>query len=189
VRSRRATATLAALALLAAVGCAESGAPSMTTDRAGGDATAPAPPRPLAGRGIRAALPASWDGAIRGAGGRAILHAASFPLGSTAGDDLAGAAVARIPADGVLIALVEMGKDALGSVLYSSEGVPEIAPVQIAPRVASGPIPDRAGGVQRFFTAAGRPFMLYVAVGSLADAEPLVAEANRVLATLEISAR
>jgi hypothetical protein len=88
----------------------------------------------------------------------------------------------------VLIALVEMGKDVLGSVLYAAEGVPEITPAQIAPRVANGPIPDRAGGVQRFFTAAGRPFMLYVAVGSLADAGPLVAEANRVLATLEIAA-
>jgi hypothetical protein len=185
VRSRRAAGALAALALLAAAGCAEGGAPGGTATA--GDTAAPAPQRPLAGRGVRVELPASWDGRIRASGGRAVLQAASFPLGPAAGDDLAGAAVARIPADGVLIALVEMGKDALGSVLYAAEGVPRIAPAQIAPRVATGPIPDRAGGVQRFFTAAGRPFMLYVAIGSRADAGRLVAAANRVLGTLEIA--
>jgi hypothetical protein len=143
----------------------------------------------VSGRGLRAELPAGWEGRIRASGGRAVLQAASFRLGPAGGDDLSGAAVARIPADGVLIALVEMGEEALGSVLYSADGVPEIAPAQIAPRVANGPMPNRAGGVQRFFTAAGRPFMLYLAIGSRADAERLVAEANRVLATLEISGR
>jgi hypothetical protein len=189
VRSRRAAASLAALALLAAAGCAEGGAPNATTDAAGGGTTATAPPRPVAGRGLRAELPAGWEGRVRGSGGRAVLQAASFRLGPAGGDDLAGAAVARIPPDGVLIALVEMGEEELGSVLYSAEGVPELTPAQIAPRVANGPIPDRAGGVQRFFTAAGRPFMLYVAVGSVADAATLVPEADRVLRTLRIDPR
>ena len=187
MRRRALAAAAAALAILAAGGCADGGGGGgADTAR---ETTAAAPPRPIASLGLRALLPAGWDGRIVPSGGRAVLHAASFPLPPAAGDDLAGESVERIPADGVLIALVEMGRDVLGSVLYASEGVPEIAPAQIVPGVASGPIPERAGGVQRFFTAAGRPFLLYVAVGTAADAEALSAEANRVLETLRIAAR
>jgi hypothetical protein len=74
-------------------------------------------------------------------------------------------------------------------VLYASEEIPRISRDEPAAGVASGPIPDRAGGVQRFFTAAGRPFSLYVAVGSRADAEALVAQVNGVLGTLRIEGR
>ncbi len=184
---RRALAALAAAVVLAAAGCAESGSDGTTT---GATTTAEtAPPRPLASLGLRVELPAGFDGLIRRSGGRAVLHAANAELPPAGADDLAGELVERIPADGVVIALVEMGDDVLGSVLYANEGVPEISAAQIAPGVASGPIPEGAGGVQRFFTAAGRPFLLYVAVGSVADAEDLVAGANRVLGTLRIAPR
>ena len=173
--------------MLAVAGCADGGSGGTTS---GGATTAAAtPPRPLAGLGLRVLLPAGFRGRVRPSGGRAVLQVANVALPATAGDDLAGEVVERLPPDGVVIALVEMGEDVLGSVLYANEGVPRIAPVQIAPGVASGPIPERAGGVQRFFTAAGRPFMLYVAVGSVADAEDLIAPANRVLGTLRISPR
>jgi hypothetical protein len=179
-------AALAAAAVLAVAGCADGGSDAATT---GATTPAPAPPRPLAGLGLRVELPPSWDGRIIGSQGRAVLHAASFPLPATGGDDLAGAAAERIPADGVLIALLEMGPDVLGSVLYANEGVPEIAPAQIAPGVASGPIPERAGGGEEALHAAGRPFMLYVAVGTAADAEALAGEADAVLETLRIARR
>ncbi len=181
---RRALAALAAAAVLAVAGCADGGPAGSTAGE-----TATAPSRPIAMLGLRAVLPAGWEGRIFRSGGRAVLHAASFPLPATPEDDLAGESVERIPEDGVLIALVEMGRDVLGSVLYANEGVPEIAPAQIAAGVASGPIPERAGGVQRFFTAAGRPFMLYVAVGTAADAEALAGEADAVLETLRIARR
>lgn len=183
---RRALAALAAAVVLAAAGCAESGSDGTTT---GATTSETAPPRPLASLGLRVELPAGFDGQIRRSEGRAVLHAANVALPPASADDLAGEVVERIPADGVVIALVEMGDDVLGSVLYANEGVPEISAAQIAPGVASGPIPEGAGGVQRFFTAAGRPFMLYLAVGSVADAENLVAEANRVLGTLRIAPR
>ena len=171
---------------MAVAGCAESGADGTTT---GATTAETAPPRPLASLGLRVDLPSGFDGRIRRSDGRAVLHVANLELPPSGADDLAGEVVERLPPDGVVLALVEMGDDVLGSVLYSNEGVPEIEPVQIAPGVASGPIPEGAGGVQRFFTEAGRPFMLYVAVGSVADAEDLVAQANRVLGTLRISPR
>jgi hypothetical protein len=181
---RRALAALAAAAVLAVAGCADGGDPTSST---AGATTAATPPRPLASLGLRVMLPSGWEGRIRRSGARAVLHLASFALPPTGSDDLAGAAVEAIPRDGVVIALVEMGEDVLGSVLYANEGVPEIAAAQIAPGVASGPIPEGAGGVQRFFTAAGRPFMLYVAVGAVTDADRLAAEANQVLRTLRVA--
>jgi hypothetical protein len=146
----------------------------------------------VTGQGIRVALPEGFHGRITrssGPGGLAVLHAGNVPLPEPGIDDLGGGAVERIPPDGVFLALVEAGDEAAGSVLYASEEIPRISRDEPAAGVASGPIPDRAGGVQRFFTAAGRPFSLYVAVGSRADAEALVAQVNGVLGTLRIEGR
>jgi hypothetical protein len=161
----------------------------------GGDtgATTPtAPAEEVSGHGLRVALPEGFRGRIgrsSGPGGLAVLHVGNVPLPEPGVDDLGGGAVERIPPAGVFLALTEAGEEVAGSVLYASEEIPTISPGELAAGVASGPIPDRAGGVQRFFTVAGRPFSLYVAVGSRADAETLAAQVNGVLATLRIEPR
>jgi hypothetical protein len=61
-----------------------------------------------------------------------------------------------------------------------------LTPEEFSPATLQRVIPGHAG-TQRFFTENGRPFCLYVALGSFDLRGDLVPRANEVLSTVEVS--
>jgi hypothetical protein len=123
--------------------------------------------------------------AAAGAEPLATLHVANFPLPPARGDYGSGA-VEAMPFDGVFVALLEFAPDSRSSVLFSHEGVPlPLDPAAFSPRQLQRPQRSQAG-LQLFFTANGRPFCLYVVIGDLNQRAGLVAQANALLAGLDI---
>jgi hypothetical protein len=115
----------------------------------------------------------------------ATLHAANFPLPPARGDYGSGA-VEAMPFDGVFVALLEFAPDSRDTALFGHEGVPlPLDPAAFSPRQLQRPQRSQAG-LQQFFTSAGRPFCLYVVIGDLNQRAALVAQANELLADLDI---
>ena len=109
-----------------------------------------------------------------------VVHLANWPLPAERGD-FGGGAVELMRRSDLLVILFEYGPEHVGSALFATEGVPwPLDPTAFGPNQMQRPLPGQ-GGLQQFFTEAGRPFCLYVVLGSLADAEALVATANQVL--------
>lgn len=163
----------------------------------------------IAGEDVALELPAGWDGRVRrrartelpvgdlelGLLGRpprehlVTAHAANFALPADDGDFGTGATSA-MPRRGVFASLVEFqagGGLVPGVGLYAPAGIPgSLTPKDFAPSSMLRALPGQAG-VQRFFTAAGRPFCLYAVVGSHRDARSLVPQVNALLAAITIS--
>ena len=156
----------------------------------------------IQGEDVGIDLPDGWDGRIRRRGGgpegaRAptgrrglvTVHAANFPLPGHDGD-YGTTATTGMPRRGVFATLIEFepGKGLRpGRGLYAAEGVPaELSPGDFAPETMLRTMPGQAGA-QRFFTAADRPFCLYVVIGSDREAGRLVPKANEVLSTVRIA--
>ena len=133
--------------------------------------------------GLAVDLPAGWDGRIsRRAAAYPVMHAASFRLPAEDGD-FAVAAIQAMPADGVVVALVEYAPELAGSGLFEPQGFPQsLTDADFHP---SAMLRRRPGhrGVQRFFTDAGRPFCLYAVLGPDATA----AQANSLVAAVALS--
>lgn len=115
-----------------------------------------------------------------------VLHAASFPLPPDRGDYGSGA-VDVMTATDVLITLVEFHPDATATALFATPGPPRALTsddfgAQSLQRVLTG-----QSGCQRFFSASGRAFCLYVVLGSHARRHLLVPVVNALLETLEIT--
>jgi hypothetical protein len=141
----------------------------------------------LAAHGIALDLPAGWDGRIwMRAGGGPVVHAANVPLPASDGD-FATRATGTLPADGVVVVLVEYGSSEAGTALFSAPAPAGIDQAELSPATLLHRRPGQRG-LQRFFTAAGRPMCLYVVVGSAAHASDLAAGVSDVLATLRITA-
>ncbi len=159
----------------------------------------------LAGHGLAAGLPPRWEGRIyrravaEGAGPlrrqpaatgwpgeltHPVLHLANFALPASRGDYGTGA-VERMGSGNVFIALLEFGPDCLGTALYSPVGLPRLAAGQFNPNGLQRRVPGQAG-FQHFFTEAGRPFCLYVVIGSHREAVPLTRQVNEVLDQIEV---
>lgn len=160
----------------------------------------------LADGGISVDLPQGWDAQIRAAGqgsassNRAagagagaqepageglVLHAASFALPVERGDYGSGAVEAMGGSD-VLVCLLEHEREAASRALFSRQGVPRLDPSMFSPQSMQRTIPGMAG-TQHFFQVAGRPFCLYVVVGSWRTRGPLVRIADRVASSIRIS--
>ena len=143
----------------------------------------------LTGHGIRVDLPDGWEGRIyRRPEGDPTLHAANFALPPDDGDFGTGATSAMAD-DGVFIALTEYDPALAGRGLFSRSGAP--ASLRARDPNPKGLLRTRPGqsGVQRFFSASGRAFCLYVVVGNRPTPGTLVAQANRVLNSLHIEHR
>ena len=179
-------------------------------------ASTPSPTRPTRrddardGRSPTAAspidLPTGWDGQIRAAGQGAaaaarlrprpadagaepsacVLHAASFALPAERGDYGSGAVEVMGGSD-VLVCLLEHEPDAAGDRALRARGRPPAhAGRCFSPQSMQRAIAGMAGS-QHFFQVGGRPFCLYVVVGSWRTRAPLVRTADRVASSIRIT--
>ncbi len=140
----------------------------------------------LQAHGIGLDLPAGWDGRIWGRPeGGPVLHAANVALPADDGD-FATLATSALPADGVVVVLVEYGTADAGTPLFSASAPTAIAPSELSPAALLHRRPGQRG-LQRFFTSAGRAMCLYVVVGSEAHAADLAAGVSGVLQTLSVA--
>jgi len=148
----------------------------------------------VAGHGISVAPPPGWDVRIyrRDPHGaettHAVVHAATFPMPARRGDWGDGA-VQLMGAGDVFVALVEFGRPSVGTALFASRGFP--APLTGADLSRTSLQHSIAGqaGVQRWFSAAGRAWCLYVVVGRYDDRDALAGRANGLVATFEVATR
>ena len=141
----------------------------------------------LAAHGIALELPTGWDGRIRARpGGGPVVHAANIALPAADGDFATRAAEA-LPADGVVVVLVDYGPGDAGTALFAAPAPARIDPAELSPSTLLRRRPGQRG-LQRFFTASGRAMCLYVVVGSSAHASDLAAGVTRVLGTLHVDA-
>jgi hypothetical protein len=145
------------------------------------------------GRRITVDLPNGWEGQLDeglqtlsdGAVRPTVAHLANFPLPPGRGDFAGGAVQVMQPGD-ALIVLFEYGPDSVGTALFESQGVPRtVRSADFDREVLHVPAPGMSG-LQRFFTANGRAFCLYVVVGSHIDRADVVGQINEVLASLEV---
>jgi hypothetical protein len=141
----------------------------------------------LAAHGIALELPTSWDGRIWARpGGGPVVHAANIALPPADGD-FATRATEALPADGVVVVLVDYGPGDAGTALFAAPAPARIDPAELSPSTLLRRRPGQRG-LQRFFTASGRAMCLYVVVGSSAHASDLAAGVTRVLGTLHVDA-
>jgi len=137
----------------------------------------------LEGTGIRVDLPRGWEGRVRARGPEpregstgsartatvgpapAVVQAANFALPLTLGD-FGGGAVEAMTTRDLFLTLFEYGLESAGTPLFARRGMPRgLRPGDLDPWTMRTPLPGMSGA-QFFFTEAGRPFCLYVAVGS-----------------------
>jgi hypothetical protein len=141
--------------------------------------------------GVAASPPPGWDVRIRRhpvpapETSHAVLHAATFPLPAERGDYGDGAVQLMGPGD-VFVALVEFGSSALSTALFRSGGWPApLVGVDFSRTSLQHPGAGQAG-LQRWFTAGGRPWCLYVVVGRWEERAALAGKANALIAGLDV---
>lgn len=148
----------------------------------------------LDGHGLRVELPAGWSGRVFSRSKRAAtMHAGSFPVSldetSTFGDRSTG----RMPAGGVFVALTEYLPGAglvPGAGLFAPSRLrPPLDPTAFSKRKLAHQRPGQVG-MQHFFTAAHRPFCLYVVIsGQRTARRQQLVRLDHVLGTLRIEPR
>ncbi|MHB8464374.1 MAG: hypothetical protein ACYDH6_24025 [Acidimicrobiales bacterium] len=145
----------------------------------------------ISGHGIAVEARGGWDVRIAKRPPQApettyaTLHAATFALPASFGDYGDGAVELMSPND-VFVALVEFDPAATATALFSARGFP--APLT-GGDIRRGGVQRALGemaGVQRFFSAAGRAWCLYVVVGSFRARERLVRRANQLVAGIRV---
>jgi len=137
--------------------------------------------------GIAAQLPSGFEGRIfkrQGIGPElpcAVAQFATFPLPEEVGD-FGGGAVTLMSDTDVFASLFEYGPESLGTRLFARQGMPRsLGTSDFLPYVLRRGLPGQSG-TQWFFTEAGRPFTLYVVLGSHSRRAQLVPRANALLA-------
>jgi hypothetical protein len=159
-------------------------------------------------RGVSIDLPTGWEGQVRAAGASrhsapttsarttsaaatlaevepVVLHAATFALPAERGDYGSGAVEVMGGSD-VLVCLLEHEREAASTALFRREGVPRLTAAMFSPQTMQRTMAGMSG-TQHFFQVAGRPFCLYVVVGSHRTRGPLVRAADDVVGTIEIT--
>lgn len=110
-----------------------------------------------------------------------IAHIANFGLPPARGD-FGGGAVELMESGAVFVALLEHDAAEADTALFRGNGIPwplkadDFDPTNLQRGIAG------QAGLQRFFLANGRPFCLYVVIGSHRLRAVLVREVNAVLA-------
>ena len=146
----------------------------------------------LRAHGIEAPLPNGFEGRIfvRPTVGDEetypVAHFATFALPAEVGDFGSGA-VNLMGADDVFAVLFEYGPASVGTRLFARQGMPRsLTTSNFRPYVLRRGLGGQSG-TQWFFTEAGRPFTLYVVLGSHARRGVLVPKANTLLTNVAIS--
>lgn len=132
-----------------------------------------------------------WDAELselEGPQERTLAHVANFALPNDRGDYGSGA-VDEMDAAGIFISLMEFNVELASTALFKNSSFPTTLTecdfsTKALQRRMSGQL-----GLQRFFTSSGRPFVLYVVLGSSRLMALLVAEVNRTLAGITIKQR
>jgi hypothetical protein len=145
----------------------------------------------VAAHGLRIELPRGWSGRMfkRPAGG-ATLHAGDFELPLDDGE-FGDQSTAAMPPGATFVALTEYRPGAglePGKGLFAPRRIPRtLDPTSFSARGMAHPRPGQVGR-QEFFTAAGRPFCLYVVIsGSRIERGRQLATVNVVLRSLQIN--
>jgi hypothetical protein len=142
--------------------------------------------------GLSIEVPRGWEARIvRRTGGAPYLHVASFALHSDAGQ-FGAAVTGRMGSDSIFAALVEYLVDpdvTPGAGLFASRWRPRLGLHEFRHNQLQV---TRAGhlGLQRFFTAAGRPYCLYAVIAPVRRRPAqLTGELSAVLKTLRFAPR
>lgn len=115
-----------------------------------------------------------------------IVHLANWPLPTERGD-FGGGAVELMRLDDLLLVLFEYGPAERGTELFSSTVVPwPLRATDFDANRLQRPLPGQLGLQQFFSSPSGRPYCLFVVLGSDRNTETLVAEVNEVLGTLQL---
>ena len=148
--------------------------------------------RKLAGQGFGVDLPQGWDGRIYNRLDEVTertnraLHAATFPLPADPGDFAAGA-VEHMSETDVLVVLLEYDQEVAGTALFAADGPPvQLRADAFSPSAMPKKVPGKSGA-QFFFTLAGRPFCLFVVLGSHTDRARLAPLASAVVNSIEVA--
>jgi hypothetical protein len=146
----------------------------------------------LAAEGLSVDVPAGWDARIfrrptqSPETTHAVLHLANFALPVDAADYGDGA-VQVMDAAAVLVCLVEFHPSSTGTALFASAGFPlPLSPADVSRTTLQRAVGGQ-GGIQRFFSVAGRAWSLYVVVGGIDGRHLLVPLANSVVSTIAVS--
>jgi hypothetical protein len=147
----------------------------------------------LSAQGLAVGLPAGWEGRIQKRSAtaarettHAVVHLANFALPEHR-DDFGGGVTTDMRSPDVFVVLFEYGRESVGTPLFAAHGVPRVDAAMFSSKRMQRPLPGQLG-CQRFFTANGRPFCLYVVAGSRAYLPRIIAEVNTVLSELDVSA-
>ncbi|MGA7282315.1 MAG: hypothetical protein WBZ40_11115 [Acidimicrobiia bacterium] len=145
--------------------------------------------------GIAVDLPEGWEGSISGGGFEllsdgavqpTVLHAGSFPLPAERGTYGSGAVETMGPMD-AFISLVEFGPESAGTPLFAAGGLPRnLNQRQFDRNMLQRALPGQTG-CQLFFSQSGRPFCLYVVLGSHIDRADILPMVNTVLDRLDLT--
>jgi hypothetical protein len=145
----------------------------------------------LEAHGLRIELPRGWSGRMfkRAAGGP-TLHVGDFELPLDDGE-FGDRSTASMPPDATFLALTEYRPGAglePGRGLFAPRRIPTtLDPTGFSARGMAHPRPGQVGR-QEFFTAAGRPFCMYVVVsGARIERGRRLATLGVVLRSLRIS--
>ncbi len=146
----------------------------------------------LDAHGVRLELPRGWSGHLFERDRLIGMHAASYPIAladtSTFGDESTG----RMRPGNAFVALVEYrpgnGGLAAGHGLFAAARIPlPLDPTAFSPHRLAHPRPGQVG-YQHFFTAAERPFCVYVVLaGDRVQRRPATAAVEVLLRSLRVT--
>jgi hypothetical protein len=146
----------------------------------------------LRAHGIEAQLPAGFEGRIliRPTIGEEVPYPvanfATFALPADLGDFGSGA-VSLMGASDVFATLFEYGPESLGQPLFARVGMPRaLSTDDFRPYVLRRGLTGQSGS-QWFFTEAGRPFTLYVVLGSHVRRSLLVPRVNELIGAVSVA--
>jgi hypothetical protein len=140
----------------------------------------------LASKGIEAYLPKGWEGrifqraSINGGQAYPVAHFANFAIPANAADFGGGVTPDMKPED-IFVVLFEYGPESLGKALFARKGMPrELKPDQFNTYTLRRGVGGQSG-TQWFFTEQGRPWTIYIVLGSHARRNVLVPKVNLLL--------
>jgi hypothetical protein len=146
----------------------------------------------LRAHGIEAPLPPGFEGriVIRPAIGREVPYPvanfSTFALPADVGDFGSGAVNLMEPSD-IFATLFEYGPESVGKPLFARQGMPRaLAPTDFRPYLLRRGLNGQSGS-QWFFTESGRPFTLYVVLGSHIQRNLLIPRVNGLIGAVSIS--